>query len=78
MTRKREPAVPKIRPPGRVNTAHTHGAAAPVETLYGIGHLREVMGVSRDVPIGRVCEDAVAEIERLRANAPPVSWRERD
>ena len=64
-------------PPGRVGGLG-HGADKPVETPYGVAHLREVMKLSADVPIERVCEDAAMEIERLTANQKPTAWPDED
>lgn len=63
MTAESSSDVATISPPGRVRR-EGHGLAVPVRKPFGVDRLRAALGLSADVPVGRVCEDAAAIIER--------------
>lgn len=53
-------------PPGTV-ASNGHGPQRPVvDKLFGENRLRAALSVSADVRIDHLCDDAAAEIERLR------------
>ena len=56
-------------PPGRVGS-RGHGLGEPAVTAFGVARLRDVLSLSADVGIERVCDDAAAAIERLRNQVP--------
>lgn len=57
---------PSIDPPGKIMTGKTHGMAAPLKNKTGAALLRDLLKLSGDVPVGRVCDNAAQEILRLR------------
>jgi len=61
------------RPPGRALT-RKHGLQQRSEGPgFGSDHLRIALGLSGDVPLERVCEDAARRIEELEAGQPAAS-----
>jgi len=68
---------PGFKPPGAVRTPG-HGARQPLVSLYGIDHLRDVLKLSAEVPVDRVCEDAANKIEALGSNVKPIPWSDKD
>lgn len=57
---------PAISPPGRVNKGKHGLQDGRLETATGSARLRKLLGLSTDVPIERVCDEAAQEIENLR------------
>lgn len=57
----------KARPPGQVLTGG-HGPQKPVAVADGPSKLRGLLHLSPNCEINHVCEDAVAEIQRLRTS----------
>ena len=57
---------PPIQPPGRLR-APGHGLqTGPLQIKTGIARLYEVMHLSTNVPLEKLCEDAAAQIEALQ------------
>ncbi len=60
--RSRHPAAPPGAP------SHTvHGPSGPPTSVLGVERLRRAMNVSAGVDVDRLCEEAAAELEDLRA-----------
>jgi len=74
---KKETRPPAIAPPGHIRQ-HGHGLqSGPRQELVGVEHLRNVLRLSADADVERICEDAANEIEQLREQAPPIPWPEK-
>jgi hypothetical protein len=69
-SRPAAPPMPDSPPCARA----TFGPQQPVVRPFGAERLRRLMRLSRDVPVDRLCEDASAEIERLRERERPHRW----
>jgi len=73
-----EPVSPAgFKPPGAVRSPG-HGARQPRVSLYGIDHLRDVLKLSAEVSVVRVCEEAANKIEALGSNVKPIPWPDKD
>ena len=57
---------PRIQPTGRVRKGGHGLQSGPSVKLAGRERLRALMGLSANVSLDNVCEDAAAEIESLR------------
>lgn len=59
------------RPPGVIVDKGTHGPQAQPPLVHrGVGHLREVMRLTQNVPVAELCEEAALEIKSLREGLP--------
>ncbi|MGD2109328.1 MAG: hypothetical protein PVI86_08035 [Phycisphaerae bacterium] len=56
----------KQRKPPTPPPRFEHGPASPPVRLFGPDRLRKVLGLSTDVDLTRLCDDAATEIETLR------------
>lgn len=65
-----EEPVHSIAPPGVVRGAG-HGRAQPLQTPYGVAHLRHLLELSPEVPVEQVAEEAAWLIEKLRSAGEP-------
>ncbi len=66
MAKNKNKDKPSIDPPGKIVSGRTHGMASPPKKKTGAALLRELLKLSGDVPVGRVCDNAAQEILRLR------------
>lgn len=54
-------------PPGVCNDIHAHGPQRPIARLeFGPSRLRRLLGLSADVTINDLCDEAASEIEGNR------------
>jgi len=55
----------KSKQPEPKPSADHHGPQTPVETKpYGVPHLRRVLELSAEVPVGELCEEAALRVEQ--------------
>lgn len=71
-TKRTKPAPEPDQTPEPV-PIHTHGPHSRPPERFGRDRLRQVLNLSPEADTDRICEDAAAEIERLRPLAEAAS-----
>lgn len=66
----------RITPPGRVRPPGHGLQTGRLDVKTGSARLAEIMQLSGEVPIEKLCGDAAAEIEKLRGELPAWPWPE--
>ncbi len=71
---KEATTAPGVNPPGRVRPPGHGLQTGRLKFKTGAERLAEVLGLSGETQLEKLCDDAAAEIEKLRAQQPPIPW----